>query len=387
MNILTIPLRNTRRKPWRTTLLLLVFALGVMSVISLDEVSRVIGDSLERKLTAYGANILVAPNVETLAVSYGGFTLGDMNMGDRTFSAQKTVQAIRSIELKSRIAAVAPKLVTSTVIHDNRVGVIGVELQEELAIKSYWAVDGEYPKSPKDLLAGSEAASRLGLAAGNTVQLGEDTYRVVGVLQPTGGDDDKVLISDLKSLQQTMGMTDRIHFVEVSALCAGCPIEDIVSQMQEALPNMRITALQSVVKQRMYSVTFVKKLAMIVSLVILLTASAMVGVSMLSAVNERRKEIGILRSLGYSRGQVFAIFCVEAFFIGIAAGVVGYAAGYFVSFRILDALNVAADAEIIFNWLRYFAVCGIIACLAVAAALMPAWKASKVEPSEALLSL
>ncbi|WFS62744.1 FtsX-like permease family protein [Pseudodesulfovibrio thermohalotolerans] len=387
MNILTIPLRNSRRKPWRTGLLALVFTLGVMSVVSLDDVSRVIGDSLEKKLTAYGANILVAPKVETLAVSYGGFTLGAMNMGEHSLPGAETVEAIRSIGLKDRIAAIAPKFITSTVIRDHRVGVVGVHWQEELGIKSYWAIDGAYPEAERQMLAGSVAAARLGLGIGDVVRLGPDAYTVTGILHQTGGDDDKMLITDLASLQQTMGTPDRIHFVEVSALCSGCPIEDIVAQIREALPDMRVNALQSVVKQRMYSVTFVKDLAMIVSLVILLTASAMVGVSMLSAVNERKKEIGILRSLGYARGQVFAIFCVEAFFIGVLAGAAGYVAGYAVSFRILDVLDVAADADIAFDWLRYGGVCAVMAGLSVTAALIPAWKAAKVEPSEALLSL
>ncbi|THB67138.1 MAG: ABC transporter permease, partial [Desulfovibrio sp.] len=324
---------------------------------------------------------------ETLAVSYGGFTLGDMIMGEQFLSQQETTTAIRSIGLKDRIAAVAPKLVTSTVIGGHRVGVVGVDWNEELGIKNYWAVDGAYPQTERDLLVGAVAAERLGLAPGDPVWLGDDEYVVAGVLRSTGGDDDKVLFADLAALQQTLGAPDRIHFVEVAALCSGCPIQDIVAQIQDKLPGMRITALQSVVMQRMHSVEFVKQLALIVSLVILLTASAMVGVSMLSAVNERKREIGILRSLGYSRPRVFAVFCVEAFVIGVLAGAVGYVAGYAVSFRILEALDVAAEAGMAFRWLHYVLVCSAIAALAVAAALIPAWKASRVKPSQALISL
>ena len=76
MNILTIPLRNTWRKPTRTMLLLMVFTLGVMSIVALYQVSLVIGTSMEKKLSKYGANILVLPSTETLSVSYGGFHLG-----------------------------------------------------------------------------------------------------------------------------------------------------------------------------------------------------------------------------------------------------------------------------------------------------------------------
>ena len=81
MNILTIPLRTMRKKWIKTLLLLLVFTLSVVSIVSLNYVSRVVGESLEKKLTAYGANILVMPKSEKLTVSYGGFSMGDMLMG------------------------------------------------------------------------------------------------------------------------------------------------------------------------------------------------------------------------------------------------------------------------------------------------------------------
>ncbi len=387
MNLLTIPLRNTRRKPLRTALLLIVFAMGVMSVVALANVSRVVGESLEKKLTAYGANILITPRIETLAVSYGGFSLGGMSMGQRFLSSSETINAIRSIGHKDRLAAVAPKLVTSTKVNGTTIGVVGVNWQEELSIKSYWAMDGAYPTTDVDLIAGTEAAKKLGLAIGDKVIIGAQPFTLVGILQPTGGDDDKVLLANLSYLQTVLNMPDRIHFVEVAALCSGCPIQDIVKQISEALPGMRITALQNVVKQRMYSVNFVKRLALIVSLVILLTACTMVGVSMLSAVNERKKEIGILRSLGYSKPRVFSIFCVEALIIGIMAGVLGYASGFIISLRILEALDMAGDATLAFDWPRFAIACVAMSGLAVLSALAPAWKASRIEPSEALLSL
>lgn len=81
MNLCTIPLRNLRRKPLKNLLLALVLTLGVAAITALFGVSRVVGESLEKKLTAYGANILVTPRSEKLTVSYGGLALGDMLYG------------------------------------------------------------------------------------------------------------------------------------------------------------------------------------------------------------------------------------------------------------------------------------------------------------------
>ena len=85
----------------------------------------------------------------------------------------------------------------------------------------------------------------------------------------------------------------------------------------------------------MSSVKFVQKLALSISLVILVTASAMVGISILSSVNERKKDIGILRSLGYGKSRVFMIFCLEAGLIGALAGAIGYLVGFGASLKTL----------------------------------------------------
>ncbi|MDD3620521.1 MAG: ABC transporter permease, partial [Desulfobulbaceae bacterium] len=152
MNILTIPLRNTWRKPSRTLLLLLVFTLGVMSIVALYQVSLVIGDSMEKKLSTYGANILVAPKNETLSVRYGGLHLGDMLYEVQPLSETDTVAAVRSIELKERISSVAPKLVTTTRIGETPVAVVGVRWDDELPIKSYWMPEGRFPAAADEIV-------------------------------------------------------------------------------------------------------------------------------------------------------------------------------------------------------------------------------------------
>jgi putative ABC transport system permease protein len=136
----------------------------------------------------------------------------------------------------------------------------------------------------------------------------------------------------------------------------------------------------------MYTIGFVQNLTLTVSLVILLTACAMVGVSMLQAVAERKKDIGILRSLGYSKPRVFVIFAAEAVAIGMLAGLIGYAGGFMASRKVLDALDMA-DTTVAFDPLALVAACGLFAAVSGLAAAYPAWKASSVDPAEALVSL
>lgn len=387
MNILTIPLRNARRKWVKTLLLLLVFTLGVTSIVSLNYVSSVVGESLEKKLTAYGANILITPKRETLTLSYGGFTMGDMSLGSFDLSESEVVTNVSGIELKERIAVVAPKLVAMVKSGDSAVGLVGVRWDKEKILKGYWAVDGEFPSTENGVIVGAKAAASLGAQVGSMLDLEGVQAVVSGVLMPTGSDDDTVVFASMDFVQANFGWEDRVSFVEVAALCAGCPIEDIVAQLQKALPNTEIQALQSIVKQRMYSVNFVKQLILTVSLVILFIACCMVGVTMLASVNERIKEIGLMRSLGFGRGGIFAIFCFEAMLIGLGAGLIGYVGGYALSLKVLEVLDMADGATVVFNSAHMALTAALIVSVSVLSAFFPAWKASSVEPSEALIAL
>ena len=430
MNILTIALRNARKKWVRTLLLLLVFSLGVVSIVSLSFVSRVVGEGLEKKLVSFGANILVSPKSEKLTVSYGGFALGDMLFDVSYLDEADTVKRIEGIALRKNVSVIAPKLVVMDHVQGTAVALVGVRFEQEKQLKGFWDLaDGTFPgetpeqaakrqmetggvatgmggsmhaEEPKadkprtvahvpagagGVLAGSAAAEKLGLKVGSKVPLGHHTFVVTGVLGPTGSEDDNVLLADLGFVQKATDRKGKANFAEVAALCSGCPIDDIVNQISATLPGVEIKTLRGIVEQRMVSVLFVKKLILSVSLVILLTGCSMVGISMLSSVNERKKEIGILRSLGFPRRAVFSIFCAEAAAIGLLAGVVGYLAGYLVSFRILAVLEVEGAGAIAFEPLHLAAAAVVLALLTSLASLFPAWKAASIEPSEALVTL
>jgi putative ABC transport system permease protein len=387
MNLLTIPLRCTRRKWPRTLLLTLVFALGATSMVALWHVSRVVGESLERKLTAFGANILVSPKAETLAVSYGGVSLGNLLYEVRHLDEAATLSAIRSIDLANRLSAVAPKLVGTAAVDQDQVPVVGVRFDQEQTIKKYWRIKGLFPTRENEVVLGDAVAAKLGLDYGSSFSLGGEQVSVAGVLSPTGGDDDTVVLADLGLAQRLFHLPGKVNFVEVSALCSGCPIEDIVAQIGGKLPGLDVKALRSVVEGRMASVHFVQHLTLAVALVILVSACAVVGFSMLSAVNERKAEIGLLRSLGYTRGGIFAIFCFEALLLGAAAGAIGSLAGFALGSRVVLMLDAASEVLPRFSGGEALAVSLGMALVAALAAAYPAAKAARIEPSAALVAL
>jgi putative ABC transport system permease protein len=388
MTIFTLPLRHVRVKWLRTLLLIAVFTIGLASMSGLYHVSTLVAENMEKKLLSFGANILITPRHESLQISYGGYSLGDVTLDERPISLDAALKAIDSIEFRANVAVVAPKMLATSRVSGQAVALIGVQWEDELQLKGYWEVEGEFPEAdgPAAVLAGAAAARKLGLTPGGMLEVDGRRLRISGVLKPTGSDDDAVVFIPLPLAQELAGKEGLASFLEVAALCSGCPIEDIVKQLQAALPDTEVRALAQVAESRMYAVHFAQNLAFSVSLVILVTACAMLVMSMLSSVAERRREIGIMRAVGFSRAKVFTVFASEAALLGLVSGVLAHAAGRLLTAYVLRRLHLAEDLSLGFQ----AAPCIVLVLLAVltaaAAAAFPAWKASLVEPAEALVA-
>lgn len=383
MNIFTLPFRNLRRKLLRTGILVAVFTLGILSVVLLYNVSRTIGHSLEEKMTAFGANVVIYPKTESLKISYGGFSMGNLAYQVKYLPEKETVNAIHSIALNGNISTVAPKLLELIHYKNKPVAVIGVIFAQEMRIKSYWSVMGGKPEKTDGVIVGSRAAEHLRLKTGDIIPVGDVRFFVSGVLKPTGTEDDNSIFADLHSLQAAVNKPNLINYVDVAALCAGCPIEDIVHQISNKLPDTEINAMQNIVKQRMATIQTVQHLVLGLGGVILLTACFMLAMFMLASVNERKNEIGILRALGYSGGKIFIIFSFESLIIGAMSGILGYAGGYLGSGELLKILSLGENAHITFNWLHLLVTVAAVSLLSVCASAFPALRAAQMRPTDA----
>jgi putative ABC transport system permease protein len=387
MNIFSIPIRNLKRKLARTIVLILVFTAGIVSVVSLYYVSETVGESLEKELTAYGANIVMTPKSDALNVNYGGYSLGSLSYEIKYLDIEKVTKNIKSIELAERISAIAPKLIEVGEVNESKVAMVGINWVEERKIKSYWFVDGKISDQKSEAVLGKKIADKLSLKNGDKFIFKSHEFVVTGVLATTGGEDDNFIFTQLEYLQQITSRGNDVNFIEVSALCAGCPIGDIVSQVSSVVPGADVNALQKVVKQRMHTLGFVKKLIYGVGVVILVIACFMLTAFMLASVNERAKEIGILRSVGYSKRSIFLIFTFEALFIGVCAGVVGYVAGFYSSIELLPFLGIKDSAELNFTFFG-LVICTVLASvISMAASIYPARRATKIEPAMTLTQI
>jgi len=109
-------------------------------------------------------------------------------------------------------------------------------------------------------------------------------------------------------------------------------------------------------------------------------------VTMMGSVNERTREIGIFRAIGFRRGHVMQIILLEAMVVGLIGGVLGYFGGNGIAWAALP-LVIEDGSFAGFNYNLGGIALLLSVALSLLASLYPAQKASKLDPSEALRAL
>jgi len=385
MRIKDIALKNLLRRKGKAAFVLAGLVIGVATVVAIISYVDAMTADINEKLEKYGANILIVPRTDNLALSYGGITLGGVSYEMQEIR-QAEVLKIGSIKNNKNIAAVGPIVLGGVDTGGRRVLLAGVEFEVSHILKPWWKITGTFPQQNQVLL-GSEAARVLSIATGGTVMVDGRPLPVAGILQPTGSQDDQLIFTDLGTAQAMLGKSGVVSMVEVAALCKDCPITDMVRQISGAMPMANVMAIQSVVKGRMETLGQFKKFSFGISAVIVLIGGLVVLVTLMGSVRERRQEIGIFRAIGFRKRNVMQIIFLEAGIVSFLAGLIGYGVGILGAALGLRLLSDSHSGSVILDPTLAGSALLVAVLVGLIASAYPAILASRMDPNDALKAM
>lgn len=168
-------------------------------------------------------------------------------------------------------------------------------------------------------------------------------------------------------------------------------IEDYNDDMKNSGQEDKVISYTDMVGMMMSSVTSIVNMISYVLIafvaISLVVSSIMIGVITYISVLERRKEIGILRAIGASKGNVGAVFNAETFIIGLLAGVIGIVLTLIAIFPtnyIIHTVSGNTDVNAALPIGAAFILIALSVVLTLLGGLIPANKASKSDPVTAL---
>jgi putative ABC transport system permease protein len=386
MKLHSISLNNLKRRTTKMAFLTIGLAVGIATIVTLVTLTRSMSTDIENKMSEFGANILITPQTNALAMNYGGISLGGVTF-DQHEIRESDLARIKTIANHQNISAVSPKVLGGTTIQNHDVLLVGVHFESELRMKQWWKVFGNEPKGEQDLLLGSDAAKVLNASPGDSLSVKGQQFTVAGVLEQTGSQDDSLVFASLKTAQRLLGKEGKITLAEVAALCSGCPIGDMVVQIAEKLPEAKVSAIQQVVEGRLKALDQFKRFSYAMAAVVVFIGSLIVFVTMMGSVNERTVEIGVFRAIGFRRSHIMRIVLFEAALVSLLAGFLGYAVGMGGARIALPFMAEAKTAKLLWEgWVAGSSI-GLALVLGLLASLYPALHASKMDPTEALRAL
>jgi putative ABC transport system permease protein len=359
--------------------------IGIATIVALLSIIETMRRDIEERLDRFGANIVMVPKSDNLTLSYGGIQVGGVNYKTVEF-AERRIKEIRTIKNRKNLGIVAPKVLGAWSIDDKKVLLMGADLESELALKTWWQFKGVPPTREDHLIIGSQASTSLGLELGDTVDLGGRTFTISTQLLSTGGPEDAIIIGDLHRMQEVLGKEDLISMVEISAFCRGCPISELTLQIAEKFPDARVTALKQAVMAKMQSIDILRTFSYGIAGIVSVIGSLLVLITMMGSVNERTREIGIFRAIGFRRGHVMQVILMEAMMVGFLGGLLGFIIGNAIAWGAAPLTIKQGGYAGISPILGGLSITGAV-ILSLLASVYPALKASRLDPSVALRAL
>jgi putative ABC transport system permease protein len=177
-----------------------------------------------------------------------------------------------------------------------------------------------------------------------------------------------------------------IHYFD---LAPGVDAEQAVAQLESAfLANgLEAQSIASVVDDAMAANRTFNRLIQGFMGLGLIVGVAALGVISARAVVERRQQIGVLRALGFRRGMVQAAFLLESSFLALTSIAVGTSLGLLLAYNIIDDSRRQrswSGLTLVVPWTNLVIVFLVVLVVALAATFVPALRASRIHPAEAL---
>jgi putative ABC transport system permease protein len=226
----------------------------------------------------------------------------------------------------------------------------------------------------------------------NKLVLKTVSVRISGILSPYGTvfpvNPDASIFLPLQAGKSLLGLKDYsgIFIIAKSAELVDSLVNDIKNMYGD---NVEIVSLKEIAKTVTNIINVLNNLLFTVSSISFAVAFTGIMSTMFTSVVERTREIGIFKALGYSSNDILILFLFESILMTIVGVVVGIISGvigsYFIAYRplrLVGSWTVISEPKIT-AWLILRAL-SLSLLVGIAGGILPAWKASKMVPVEAL---
>jgi putative ABC transport system permease protein len=241
-------------------------------------------------------------------------------------------------------------------------------------------------------MVGARIASLLRVVPGGTIDLqpadlsfqagasAGATCHLTSILT-TGSSEDEQVFLPLPELQRVMGMPGKISLVQLRLEGDRSAIESSLDKLSKALPDLDVRPIRQIVYSEGRVLGVIRWFLLSLTALLLIIIITCLMTTMTAIALERRRDIGVMKSLGATDPQVMRLFMAEGAALGIMGGAIGCLLG---SGSALSLARHLFGVTIKVIWWTSPLICSLAALLAIGAALILVRTVRAIEPAAVL---
>ncbi len=405
-DIFKLSLNHVRKSKLRSWLTILGIIIGVAAVVAIVSIGEGMRQTVSMRLSTLGADIITITPGYTRAIGGAAFgqagpSISTANLTEKDVKVVKSVPGVLFVD-----GIVSGRAKVKYLDQEASISIRGVDPAAWRFMTTSELESGRFldPGDSNVAVVGYRVAKEVfkqPLAINRLITINGQGFRVIGILKQTGGfggEDSTILIpaANARNILEDIA-PDQVTSISVKIANAD-EADSIVKVIEERLMLSRHVTERT----KDFTVTSAKQLLQNIAEVMqsitlflggiaavsLLVGAVGIANTMFMSVLERTREIGILKAMGATNGEVLLIFLIESALFGIVGGIIGIAAGAVIS-SIISTIGLrmigpgGAITTVITPGLVLFAICFSI-FLGAISGVIPARQAAKLKPVDAL---
>ena len=385
MNPITYALREIRRRKYRTAVNIAGFVIAISTLITLVMAARGWETCTTVPLNSIGTDIIFFYTAPITPVGSGCYIVNHLFSYPFNQSLLTEIESVPEVELAVPIMMHRLRAMVFTGIDPSET--------ETNAVLPSSVIEGRYLKPDDGYVAiiDKEYAVLNNLTLGSTVNYAAD-FEVVGIVDVSATNIMKSHIYVNLPIVQEVLPEKPIGLVNMALIRTESPdkVKQTAAALEERWPDARTITGSDLAATAVGVIQMNEETAWIVSIVLAVVAVFFMIRSQLGNVAERTREIGILKAIGWSNGNVVNQIVTESLIQGVIGGVLGCVLGYVFAFYVLSTIGGEIGGA-----LKFVAVdpvllsvgFGIAIASGVVAGLFASWRATRLVPAQAIRTL
>ena len=373
MSFLSLILKNPFRNKSRAALAIVGISIGIATIVLLGAITAGLVENVDNQIRQGGADFVVTGNASSDPASMTGSE--EIN--------ESWISNINNISGVNKVAGVY----MSKVFINPKTGypLVGLNSKDANFMDIAITKGRLYDDSKDEIILGKLSSEELNKTVNDYITLKGKEYKIVGIYESGNPNIDYCGFAGMDNVQTLADSSQNSNISMIYAkIDKGANVEEVTKKIEDKYKdNVTVVTSLSDLESLSAQLDMINAATFGISLLAIIVGAIGIINTMFTAVYERTRELGVLKAIGWRNRKILTMILGESLVLTISAGIVGSILGIVAALLInyTGIMGTNATVLTLTPFIQAFAVAIVVGLIG---GFYPAWRATRLQPTEAL---